>query len=85
MRKKEEEFSRQTTVVQTVLSVELDHQPLLQVIGSLTHDLRIRIFEDMSSSNLDVALTRNWSKSRLRSKVDELPSEISLVLRHIEL
>lgn len=34
----------------------------------------------MIASNLDVALAGDGSKCRLRSKVDEFPSEIALVL-----
>ena len=40
------------------------------------------ILENVGTTDLHVALTRDGSKSRLRSKVDQLSTEITLVLRH---
>lgn len=57
MREEEEELSRETAVVEAVLSIELDHQAFLEVVGGLTHDLCVRVFEDVGSSNLDMALS----------------------------
>ena len=85
VRQQEEEFSRQTTVIETILSIELDHQSLLEIVWSLPHNFGIRILKDVSSSDLDVTLSRNRSKSRLGAEVDEFPPKVSLVLRYIEL
>lgn len=83
VRQQEEELSRQSSVIQTIFSVELDHQSLLEVVWCLAHNLGVRIFEDVSSTNFDVTLTRRRTKGGLRSEVDEFSSEVSLVLRYI--
>jgi hypothetical protein len=41
MREKEEKLSGETTVIQTILAIEFNHQPLLQVISRLTHNLGV--------------------------------------------
>ena len=83
VRQQEEELSGNTTVVQTFFTIELDHKSLLQVIGCLSHNLLIRVFKDMISSNLDVTLSRQNTQSRLRSKVDDFSSKVTLVLGNI--
>lgn len=83
MRQQEEEFSGQTTVIQTVFAIELDHQALLQVTSTLSHDLVVRVLEDMTSADLNVALAGNNPQCRLGPEVDQLPPEITLVLRHV--
>jgi hypothetical protein len=37
----DEILPRETSIIQTIFAIELDHQPLLQVVGTLAHDLRI--------------------------------------------
>ena len=74
---------RQSSVIQPILSLKLDHQPLLQIVRRLPHDLRVRPFEDALPRDLDVALSRDGTKRWLGSEVDELPSEVSLVLRNV--
>lgn len=83
MGQEEEELSGESTVVQAIFSIKLDHESLLQVRSRLAHDLGIRILENMRSSNFDVALARKNTQCRLRSEVDEFPSEVTLVLRNI--
>jgi hypothetical protein len=83
VRKEEEEFTGQTTVVKTVFSVELDHQTLLQIRSRLAHNLMVRVFEDMRSPDLDMALPTDNAEGGLRAEVDELATEITLVLRHV--
>ena len=56
---------RKTTVIETIFAIELDHQTLLEICCRLTHDLGVRVFEDMRSANLDVALPRQDSECRL--------------------
>jgi len=80
VREQEEEFTRQTSVIQTVFSVELDHQTLLKVRSRLTHDLMVRILEDVRSPDLDVTLPTNDAEGGLRAEVDQLATEITLVL-----
>lgn len=60
-------LSRDSSVVETVLAVELDHQPLLEVVWLLTHNLGVRVFEDVRTAHLDVALARNRAESGLRA------------------
>jgi hypothetical protein len=74
---------RKTTVIQTVLAIELDHQSLLEVVWTLAHNLCIRVLEDMRSANLDVALARQNSQSGLRTEIDQLSPEVTLVLWHV--
>lgn len=74
---------RYATVVKAILPIELNHQPLLQITGCLPHDLRITVLEDMIAANLDLAVARLRTHSGLTAEVNELPSEVALVLRHI--
>ena len=76
----QENLPRKTSVIQTILTLKLDHQPLLQIIRSLPHDLGITTLEYIISRNLDMTLTSVGPKSRLRSEVDEFPPKVSLVL-----
>lgn len=85
MGEEEEELSRETAVVQTVLAVKLDHQSLLEVVGVLTHDLGVRVFKDVGAADLDVALAGDRAEGGLGAEVDELPSEVPLVLGHVHL
>jgi hypothetical protein len=41
VRKQEEEFSGKTSVIQTVFTVKLDHQSLLEISSALAHDLMV--------------------------------------------
>jgi hypothetical protein len=43
----------------------------------------VRILEDVRPANFDMTLTRKDAKCRLRAEVDELASEVTLVLRHV--
>lgn len=79
----EEELSRKTPVVQTVFTVELDHQSLLQIGSTLSHNFVVRVLEDMGSPNLDVALATDNAQRWLRSEVDKLATEVTLVLWHV--
>lgn len=83
VRKQEKEFSRQSSIVQTILSVKLDHQPLLEILGCLPHHFGVRVLENVISANLDVALSGKNPERWLRSEVNELASKVTLVLRHI--
>jgi hypothetical protein len=74
---------RKTSVIQTIFTLELDHQPLLEIIWTLPHDLGITALKDIVSRHLDVTLTSVGPKSRLRSEVDKLPPKVSLVLGNI--
>ena len=74
---------RKTTVIQTIFAVELDHQPLLQIVRCLPHDLRITILKDMVTSDFDLAVSRLSTHRRLTPKVDEFPPKVAFVLRHI--
>ena len=74
---------RKTTVIETIFAIELDHQSLLEVVWTLAHNLCIRVLEDMRSANLDVALARQNPQSWLRTEVDQLPPEVTLVLWYV--
>ena len=78
-----EHVPRKTTVIQTVFTIEFDHEPLLQIVRCLTHDLGIAVLEDVVPANFDLAVTRLCTKRRLATEVDELPPEVALVLRNI--
>ena len=81
--KQEEELSGKTSVIQTVFSVKFDHESLLQISSALSHNLVVRVFENMRPPNLDMALSTNNAQCWLRSEVDELATEVTLVLRHV--
>ena len=97
VRKQEEELSEQsqtrweqssnapgdTSVIQTVFTLKLDHQTLLQVTGRLPHDLGVTSLEQVVTRNLDMTLASVGSERRLASEVDELSAEVTLVLRHV--
>lgn len=74
---------RQSSIIQPILSIELDHQPLLQIIRRLPHDLGVGILKDVTPANLDVALSGRGAESRLRTEVDKLATEVALVLRDV--
>ena len=76
---------RETTVIETVLAIELDHQALLEITRSLPHDLRVTVLEDVVTSNLDLTVARLSTHGGLTSEVDKLPAEVALVLRHISI
>jgi hypothetical protein len=76
-----EDIPRQTAIIQTLLSVELDHQTLFQFTGTLSHDLNIAILEYMIPPDVDLAETRLGAHCRLTPEIDELPPEVALVLR----
>jgi hypothetical protein len=71
-----------TTIVETIFALKLDHQTLLEISGRLAHNLMVRVLEYVRSADLHMTLSRNRAKSRLGSKVDQLPTEIALVLRN---
>jgi len=83
MGKQEEELAGETSVVQTVFTVKFDHEPLLQISSTLAHDLVVGVFEDVGTSDLDVALSGHDAECWLRSEVDQLAAEVTLVLRDI--
>ena len=83
MREKEEEFSRDTSVIETIFTVELDHQTFLQVTRRLPHNLSVGVLKDVISPDLDLAVARLSAHGRLTPEVDELPAEVTLVLRHV--
>ena len=74
---------RNTTIIQTWLSFKCDHKALLQIRRRLSHDLRIRILEDVISSHFNVHVATGWAHCRLRAEVDELPSEVAFVLGYV--
>jgi hypothetical protein len=74
---------RQSSIIKPILTVKLDHQALLQVVRRLSHDLGITVLEDMVSSDLDLTISRLCTKGGLTSEIDELSSEIALILRDI--
>jgi len=74
---------RKTTIIQPIFSIEFDHQPLLEVIRRLSHNLRIAILKDVVPSHFDLAITRLRAQSGLRTEVNEFAPEVALVLRDI--
>lgn len=48
---------RETSVIETVFTLELDHQPLLEVVRALSHNFGVRSLKDVFSRHLDVTLT----------------------------
>lgn len=83
MREKEEELSGKATIIQTVFSIELDHETLLQVGSGLARNLGEGVLENVRSADFDVALSRKDAHGRLGPEVNELASEVALVLGHI--
>jgi hypothetical protein len=43
----------------TFFAVKLDHQPLLQVVRRLPHDLGVRVFKDVRAADLPSSLDQN--------------------------
>jgi hypothetical protein len=80
---KQHDVPGKTTVIETIFTLKLDHQSLLEIVRGLPHDLAVTALEDGLSGDLDVALTGVGSKRGLRTEVDELSSEVSLVLRSV--
>ena len=76
---------RQTTVIQAIFSIELDHQPFLEVGRSLPHDFRVAILENVVTPDFDLTVTRLSTHSGLTSEVYEFPPEVTLVLWHISI
>lgn len=83
VRQEEEELSRKSSVVESVLALELDHEALLEVVRRLAHDLGVAVLEDVRAADLDVALAGRRTEGGLRAEVDELAAEVALVLRHV--
>jgi hypothetical protein len=83
VRQQEEKLSADTAIIQAFLVVEAYHEPLLEVVGRLPHDLGIAVLKYVVTSDLDVALSRNRPKSWLGTEVDQLSTEIALVLRYV--
>lgn len=79
------DIPRKTTVVQTIFTVELDHESFLEVIRRLSHDLSITILKDVVTPDLDLTVTRLCPHRRLTSEVDKLPPEVTFVLRNISI
>lgn len=78
-----EDVPRKTSVVETVFALELDHKPLLEVIGRLAHDLGVAVLEDVVTPDLDLTVAGLVAHCGLAAEVDELPAEVTLVLRHV--
>ena len=57
-RKRQMRVPRGDIIIPTFFTIELDHQPLLQIIRALFHDLGVTILKDMVSANLDLAVPR---------------------------
>lgn len=83
VRKQEEELSGETAIIQAIFTIELDHQPLLQIVGALAHNFGVAILEDVRAPDLHMALAAQDPQSRLRTEVDKLPPKVTLVLRNI--
>lgn len=49
---------RESSVIESILAVKLDHEPLLEVVGGLAHNLGVTVLKDVRTANLDVALSR---------------------------
>ena len=74
-----------STIIQTVFPVELDHQPLLQIVWRLPHNLRITILEDVIPPHFNLAIPRLRPHCRLAPKVDQFAPKVTLILRHIRI
>jgi hypothetical protein len=71
---------RDTTVIEAILAIELDHEALLKVAGRLAHNLDITVPRQVIASNCHLAITRLSAHSRLGMEVNEFAAEIPLVL-----
>jgi hypothetical protein len=74
---------RKTSVIQSILSFELDHESLFQIVRRLAHDFGIAVLKYVVASNFDLTISGLGTHRRLRTEVDQLSAEIALVLRHI--
>lgn len=76
---------RQTAVIETIFSIELDHQSFLEVARGLSHNFRVTVLEDVVTPDFDLTVTGLGTHSGLTPEVDELPPEVTLVLWHISI
>ena len=76
---------RKTAIVQTIFTIELDHQSLLEIVGCLPHNLGITVLEDVITPDLDLAVPWLRAHRRLTAEVDEFPPEVALVLRNVRI
>jgi hypothetical protein len=72
-----------TSVIQPIFTLKLDHQSLLQVVRRLPHNLAITTLKNILTRYLDMALTGIRPQCGLGSEVDQLSSEITLVLGRV--
>jgi len=49
---------RNTTIIETILTVKLDHKALLKITRCLAHDLSIAVLKQAITSNFHLAITR---------------------------
>lgn len=80
MRKQEEPLPRNTTVIQPILRLELNHQPALKIFPAHAHHRRETVFQHPSSSYLKLTFAVAYTHLWLRAEVDKLSSIIALVL-----
>ncbi len=82
VRKEEGPLAGDAAVVERVLALELDHEPLAEVLRLETHDRREPVLEDPPAAHAHVALgVGDQAHRQLASEVDDLPPVVPLVLR----
>ena len=73
---------RDTVIIKHRFAFECDHQSLLEIVGGLSHNLFVRILEDMIPPNFNAHLP-NWrAHIRSRAEVEQLV-EIEFIPRDV--
>ena len=68
-----------TIIIQPMLSIEFDHQPLLEFVRCLPHDLPVAILKDAVPPHFDLAVTELRAQRGLRTEVNEFTPEVALI------
>ena len=86
MREEVEPLSRHSAVVQTLLALELHHQPLPHVLRPHLDNLPVTVLEDLGSRHLEAAVARGrLEAAQLRAEDLHLGHEVPLGLGEVVL
>lgn len=79
----EEEFARNAAIIKALFAGKFNHETLLKVLRPMSHNFGISVVENAPAANSNMALPRKRPHLRLRPEVNEFPTEVALVLRHV--
>ncbi len=80
VREEEEPLAGNAAIVERVLALKLDHEPLAEVLQLETHGRREAVLGDPPAEHAHVAVgVGDQAHHRLASEVDDLPPVVALV------